>query len=71
MPTPRDCPETYDGTHGKTGTDGRCLFCRRKVEAASPRPDRWTWVTRSPLIDAYRRTYDPDWGSAQYDQDPL
>jgi hypothetical protein len=67
---PNDCPEAVHGWHSSpTDTSGRCLWCRRKVERAAPRPADNTFKT-SNLTDAYRRQWDPDWGTDPRDHDP-
>jgi hypothetical protein len=59
------CPEAT--RHGPLSRDGRCPWCRRKVGRAWPAPTRHQ---QSNLSDAYRRTYDPDWGTDVRDTDP-
>lgn len=62
-----DCPESVRGKHSLAERDGRCRWCRRKIAGKAPRGIE---AVRSRLTDAYRRFYDPDWGSAQTDTDP-
>lgn len=61
----RECPEAF--RHGPADGAGRCPWCRAKYASAmkvcSPR-------TQSDLTVAYRRFYDPDWGSDIADADP-
>lgn len=64
------CPETYDGDHGTTDTQGRCLYCRRKIRSAAPKPQSGTPLRELDMDAAYRRTYDPDWGTGPADTDP-
>lgn len=67
-----DCSGSVNGWHSLTGADGRCLWCGNKIKAKQPRVRSWATVSpRSPLDDAYRRSYDPDWGVLETDSDPL
>lgn len=62
-----DCPESVSG-HDGGDRDGKCTWCGRKVNRKVPAPDRFTEPTE--LGEAYRRFYDPDWGSGKDDIDP-
>jgi hypothetical protein len=48
-----ECPETANGVHGHVDTQGKCLFCRQKIDKAmSFGPD-------SAKRDTERRAQDP------------
>lgn len=57
------CPETT-GRHGPVGADGRCPWCKRKIERTASPPDRVPPTTQG---QEYRRHYDPDWGTDHRD----
>lgn len=61
----RDCPEAIQ--HGPADGRGRCPWCRRRYTRAVVVcvPYRGT----TDLTQAYRRTYDPDWGVSPADID--
>lgn len=65
-----DCPEAAYGYHSSERRDGTCAYCGRRLSGPLPRPTRWGHL-RSNLDDAYRRYWDPDWGSGAYDSDPV
>jgi hypothetical protein len=67
---PSECPEAVWGYHGPETRSGHCPWCRRKIEAKVRRPAPDTWRPAETIVDAYRRMWDPDWGSAQTDEDP-
>lgn len=50
--------------HGTVDTRGRCPYCRRKVERATPPPAR---VPEPEDSSAYRYFYDPDFGTENRD----
>lgn len=62
-----DCPEGL--RHGPADRAGRCPWCRRRFTdpLAAPRPRA---SINSDIVDAYRRFWDPDWGSGRWDSDP-
>lgn len=62
-----DCPEAL--CHGPADGAGRCPWCHRKYTHANARPVH-NHRHPSALTLAYRRFYDPDWGSAHSDDDP-
>jgi len=56
-----NCPDTIDGHHGSTDANGRCKWCKRRLEPKTsfvPDPR-----ILSELDAAYRYTYDPDFGT--------
>jgi DNA-directed RNA polymerase subunit RPC12/RpoP len=68
-----DCPETVRGRHGTTDRAGRCPYCGSKIVPPMRRAAIWTDGDpdrHSPIIDAYRRFWDPDWGLDPTDGDP-
>ena len=69
-PRPRDCPGSVDHEHSEPTRHGRCQWCRRRIAGPMPRPTQWVNAGPSALLCAYRRMWDPDWGSAAYDDDP-
>jgi hypothetical protein len=64
-----DCPDAAYGYHSLATREGRCIWCGQLLKGPMPKPLRWTRF-RSDLEDAYRRAWDPDWGSGAYDSDP-
>lgn len=59
------CPEAIQ--HGPADGTGRCPWCGRKYTDARER-----FVARAAMTDAvqaYRRFYDPDWGTDIRDTD--
>lgn len=62
-----NCPEAIQ--HGPPDGSGRCPWCRRKITAKQPMPDD-VHRHESRLSAAYRRSWDPDWGTDPLDDDP-
>lgn len=52
--------------HGPTDSYGKCPFCGEKVERTAIRPNTRT-DEPSELEMAYKRFYDPDWGTDRLD----
>jgi hypothetical protein len=50
--------------HGSADAEGRCPWCKRKIERKTSAPDR---VPPTVQGQEYRRHYDPDWGSDHRD----
>lgn len=63
------CPEALG--HGPADGAGRCPWCRRKITYPRARQSRFgtSWRELDTLA-AYRRFYDPDWGTDNADSDP-
>ena len=59
------CPETYDGHHGVSDTNGICPYCQRKVDPKAEMPKRFDM---SNLTYYYGMYYDPDF---PYNYDPI
>lgn len=65
------CPEGI--RHGPADRTGRCPWCHLQVAAPIPRQryaGQWWPQWRQDQEDAYRRHYDPDWGTLRVDTDP-
>lgn len=58
------CPEAIGH---QVDASGRCYWCRRKLERASPRPRQLTHLRADAVDAAYRYYYDPDWGISKED----
>lgn len=58
------CPESISGH--SADKDGRCYWCKRKIDSKMPKPDP-IYGVRSELDLAYEYYYDPDWGGRRYD----
>lgn len=63
------CTEALD--HGPADRAGRCPWCRRKITYPQARESHYgpSWYERDTEA-AYRRSYDPDWGTEHADSDP-
>lgn len=53
-------------TGHRSGADGRCVWCERRVDPPVPRPELGQSY-RTELDLAYRYVYDPDYGDDPYD----
>ncbi len=60
-----ECPLSISG-HDEGGRDGRCTWCGQRINVPVPRPELGEGY-RTELDLAYRRHYDPDYGSDPYD----
>lgn len=61
------CPASATHTHDEgSRRDGRCTWCEHRFTAPAPRP-RLGENYRTELDLAYRRTYDPDYGTDYWD----
>jgi len=63
----RGCTEAI--LHGPADAQGRRPWCRTKYEAGRAAPTFYGYTWASDLDRAYRRTYDPDWGTRATDYD--
>lgn len=59
---PPRCPDTVNGYHGPADVYGRCPWCGFKYTHARGRAQAYPYV-EGDLVEAYRRTYDPDYDS--------
>ena len=66
--THSECPESVSGHDTGGRRDGKCVWCLRQVDAPPPCPELGRGH-RTDLDLAYRRTYDPDWGTDARDTD--
>lgn len=57
------CPGSVSRGHN-ADRDGRCHWCRQRVDAPVPRPP---FTGSTELGDSYRYVWDPDWGAEQED----
>jgi len=53
-----ECPESVTGHDTGGREDGRCTWCRARIDGPAPRPDAFPV---SDLTDAYGYHYDPDY----------
>jgi hypothetical protein len=60
------CPESVTG-HGLADKQGKCPFCRRKVDSKQPRPLAPKAFPRTELDQAYGYMWDPDFGNSKDD----
>lgn len=61
------CPEA---TRHDADRSGRCRWCRKRVDVPVGRPESFgpgDGCDSTDLAVAYRRHYDPDYGSHKYD----
>lgn len=63
------CPESVRGHDDGGRTDGRCTWCQQPTGRPALRPIELGNGYRTEMDLAYRRFYDPDWGSDRYDTD--
>jgi len=63
------CPESVRGHDNNGRTDGRCTWCLRPFGRRATPPVDLGRSYRTDADLAYRRFYDPDWGSDRYDVD--
>jgi hypothetical protein len=63
----RGCTEAI--LHGPADFRGRCPWCGVKYDAARPAPSFYGYTWASDLDRAYRRMYDPNWGTGLTDFD--
>jgi hypothetical protein len=61
------CPDSVSG-HAQNDRSGRCAWCGYQVDPPCPMP-RLGSGYRTDLDLAYRRAYDPDWGTDPHDCD--
>ena len=60
------CPESTGGHDEGSRRDGCCTWCGRKFREKAPRPNLGGSY-RDELDLAYRRIYDPDYGTDYWD----
>ena len=66
--TPEYCPVSAGRSHDEgSRRDGRCTWCQYRFRAPAPMPSLSRVRTVADL--AYRRFYDPDWGTDVRDVD--
>jgi hypothetical protein len=53
-----ECPESVSGHDTGGRTDGRCTWCRARIDPPAPRPEGFPV---SALTNAYGYYYDPDY----------
>ena len=60
------CPESTGGHDEGSRRDGCCTWCGQKFREKAPRPNLGDDY-RNELDLAYRRVYDPDYGTDYWD----